>query len=235
MSSGILYVIGTPIGNLQDITIRAIETLGRTEILYCEDSRVTSRLINYLIETGRIANKPQYIPNNEYNEKIVAERIVADVVAGKIVGLVSDAGMPGISDPGYRAIRACLDAGLKVEVIPGVTALTTALTASGTGGELFNYVGFLPKSSGKARLVIEGAYELMKKLPATRMVVYVSPHRLVKDLELIKMVMGEVNCVLLRELTKQHEERVVGGVSDLIQKYKKGVKGELVLVVSIKQ
>jgi len=230
--NGKLYVIGTPIGNLKDITLRAIETLGIVEVLYCEDSRVSAKLINYLLEKGLITNKPRYVPYNEFNEKFVAERVVADVLSGLNVGLVSDAGMPGISDPGYRAIRECLDKGLSVKVVPGVSAVTTALTASGTGGELFYYAGFLPKTSGKATRILEGVRDVMEKLPATRLVLYVSPHRLVKDLELIKSVMGEVKCVLMRELTKQHEERVEGTVSELLEKYKNGVKGELVLIVS---
>lgn len=235
MNNGTLWVIGTPIGNLQDITLRAIETLGMLEILYCEDSRVSAKLINHLLEKGLITNKPRYVPYNEFNEKYVAECVVEDVLSGKKVGIATDAGMPGISDPGYRAIRACIDMGLNVRVIPGVSAVTTALTASGTGGELFYYGGFLPKTSGKATRILEGVYEVMEKLPATRLVLYVSPHRLIKDLELIRTVMGNVSCVICREMTKQHEERVGGTVSELIEKYKNGVKGEIVLIVSVPQ
>jgi 16S rRNA (cytidine1402-2'-O)-methyltransferase len=231
---GKLLVIGTPIGNLHDLTLRAISALGSVETLYCEDSRVTARLINYLLEHGQITTKPRYVPYNEFNEQVVALRVIADVAAGKTVGLVSDAGMPGLSDPGYRAIRGCLDAGLPVEIIPGVTALTTALTASGTGGELCFYAGFLPKTSGKATRVLAGARAVMTELPATRLVLYVSPHRLAKDLTLIKEVIGDADCVLMRELTKQHEERIVGTVSELLARYERvGVKGELVLIVTI--
>jgi 16S rRNA (cytidine1402-2'-O)-methyltransferase len=232
MNSGKLYVIGTPIGNLGDITLRAIETLGKIEVLYCEDSRVSSRLINYLQEKNFFRGKPRYIPYNEFNEKRVWESVVTEVARGKQVGLVSDAGMPAISDPGYCAIKGCLEEKLEVEIIPGVTALTTALPWSGMGGEVMIYVGFLPKSSGKARRVLEGAYTLMTKLPSTRVVLYVSPHRLVKDLELIKDVMGEVKGVLMRELTKMHQERREGMVEELIKMYQaKSVKGELVLVL----
>lgn len=231
--SGILYVIGTPIGNLGDITLRAIETLEKIEVLYCEDSRVAARLINHLIESGRLTKKPRYVPYNEFNESRMGEEVARSVSEGLIVGLVTDAGMPGISDPGYRAIRACHDKGLTVQVVPGVTALTTALPYSGIGGEVTVYAGFLPKTSGKAERILEASRIMMESLGTGRVVLYVSPHRLLKDLELIKKVMGNVHCVLCRELTKMHEERVEGKVEELIMKYKNGVKGELVLVISL--
>lgn len=231
--SGILYVIGTPIGNLGDITLRAIEALEKIEILYCEDSRVASRLINHLIETGKITKKPKYVPYNEFNETRMGETVADRVSGGMVVGLVSDAGMPGISDPGYRAIRACHDRGLAVQVIPGVTALTTALPYSGIGGEVTIYAGFLPKTSGRAERILHSSYNMMQELGTGRVVLYVSPHRLIKDLELIKKVMGNIHCVLLRELTKMHEERVEGKAEELIEKFKNGVKGELVLVLSL--
>ena len=231
--TGILYVIGTPIGNLGDITLRAIETLEKIEVLYCEDSRVAARLINHLIETGRLTKKPRYVPYNEFNESRMGEEVARSVEEGLVVGLVTDAGMPGISDPGYRAIRACHDRGLPVQVIPGVTALTTALPYSGIGGEVTIYAGFLPKTSGKAQRILEASKRLMDELGTGRVVLYVSPHRLLKDLELIKGVMGNVHCVLMRELTKMHEERVEGTVKELIEKYKNGVKGALVLIISL--
>ncbi|MBP9702988.1 16S rRNA (cytidine(1402)-2'-O)-methyltransferase [Candidatus Woesebacteria bacterium] len=231
--SGILYVIGTPIGNLGDITLRAIETLEKVEVLYCEDSRVAARLINHLIETGKLSKKPRYVPYNEFNESRMGEVVADSVFNGAIVGLVTDAGMPGISDPGYRAIRACHDRGLPVQVIPGVTALTTALPYSGIGGEVTVYAGFLPKTSGKAQRILEASRIMMESLGTGRLVLYVSPHRLLKDLELIKSVMGNVTCVLCRELTKMHEERVEAKVEELIEKYKAGVKGELVLIIGL--
>lgn len=231
--SGILYVIGTPIGNLGDITLRAIESLEKIDVLYCEDSRVAARLINHLIETGRLTKKPRYVPYNEFNESQMGELVAKSVADGLVVGLVSDAGMPGISDPGYRAIRACHDRGLPVQVIPGVTALTTALPYSGIGGEITIYAGFLPKTSGKAERILSASKLMMESLGTGRVVLYVSPHRLIKDLELIKTVMGNVTCVLCRELTKLHEERVEGSVDELIEKYSNGVKGELVLIVTI--
>lgn len=233
MSDGTLYVIGTPIGNLGDITLRAIETLGKIEVLFCEDSRVSSKLINHLLEKELITKKPRYVPYNEFNEDRIFAQIVQMVTDGKQVGLVSDAGMPAISDPGYRAIRGCLDAQLKVEVVPGPTALTTALPASGIGGEIALYLGFLPKTSGKAIKMLEAAKEMMDKVSSTRVILYVSPHRLHKDLPHILSAMGDVHCVLLRELTKRFEERIEGSVADLIEKFPKDkIKGELVLILS---
>lgn len=232
--NGTLYVIGTPIGNLGDVTLRQIETLEKVEVLFCEDSRVSSKLINYLLEKGLITKKPRYVPYNEFNEDRIFTQLTQMVSDGIQVGLVSDAGMPAISDPGYRAIRACLDANLKVQVIPGPSALTTALPYSGIGGEVALYLGFLPKTSGKAIKMLEAGKEMMDSISSTRVVLYVSPHRLLKDLEHIKTVMGETtHCVLLRELTKQFEERIEGTVAELIEKYTKNkVRGELVLVVS---
>jgi 16S rRNA (cytidine1402-2'-O)-methyltransferase len=232
--SGTLYVIGTPIGNLGDITLRQIETLEKIEVLFCEDSRVSSRLINNLMTKNLLTKKPRYVPYNEFNEDRIFPQIVEMVGQGQQVGLVSDAGMPAISDPGYRAIRACLDAQLSVQVIPGPTALTTALPWSGMGGEIATYLGFLPKTSGKAMKILEASKEMIEKLGTGRLVLYVSPHRLVKDLVHIKEVMGgETRAVLMRELTKQFEERIEMSVDELLEKYTKTkVKGELVLILS---
>lgn len=234
MTNGCLYVIGTPIGNLGDVTLRQIETLEKIEVLFCEDSRVSSKLINYLLTKQLITRKPRYVPYNEFNEDRIYPQIVEMVSSGQQVGLVSDAGMPAISDPGYPAIRACLDAKLSVQVIPGPTALTTALPWSGMGGEIATYLGFLPKTSGKARRVLEVSKEMIEKLGTGRLVLYVSPHRLIKDLSQIKEVMGgETHAVLMRELTKQFEERVEGTVEELLNRYTiKPIKGEIVLVLS---
>ena len=231
--AGKLYVIGTPIGNLKDITLRALEVLDQVEVLVCEDSRVAGRLISYYLEKGLLKNKPRYVPYNEFNEDRVFPSIIELVRGGAVVGLVSDAGMPTISDPGYPLIRAALDAKLDLEIIPGPTALTTALPWSGIGGEIALYGGFLPKTSGKAQKVLLGMKAFMEAVPSTRVILYVSPHRLLKDLENIREVIGDVHAVLMRELTKQFEERVEGSIGELIQIYtKKKIKGELVLVIS---
>lgn len=233
--AGKLLVIGTPIGNLADVTIRQIEAFEQVEVLFCEDSRVSSRLIDSLIAKKLLTKKPRYVPYNEFNEDRIFTQIVALVSEGKQVGLISDAGMPTISDPGYKAIRECLEQGLDVQVIPGPTAMTTALTWSGIGGEITIYVGFLPKTSGKAIKILEASREMLGKLGTGRVVLYVSPHRLIKDLAHIKEVYGGgIRAVLMRELTKQFEERIEMSVAELIEKYTQTkVKGELVLVLGI--
>lgn len=233
MSEGKLWVIGTPIGNLKDITLRAIETLGKIEILVCEDTRVSARLINYLIENDYLVNKPRYVAYNEFNEDRVWSEVVAEIAEGKQVGLVTDAGMPTISDPGYKLIRGVLDAQQLIEVIPGPTALTTALPYSGLGGEVIVYLGFLPKTRGKAEKMLGASRELLERIGSGRLVLYVSPHRVEKDLGLILEVMGDMRAVLLRELTKQFEERIEGKVSELLARVKtRKPKGELVLVLA---
>ncbi len=233
MMTGILYVIGTPIGNLGDITLRALETLDKVEVLVCEDSRVSSRLVNLYREKGLLHTTPRYLAYNEFNEARMAPEVVRLVMEGHTVGLVSDAGMPALSDPGYRAIRSVIDAGGSVQIIPGLTALTTALPWSGLGGEVFTYLGFLPKTSGKAERLLTAAKRIWEDVPSARIALYVSPHRLIKDLEAINRVMGDVRCALCRELTKLHEERVEGTTSELLLRYAKvNVKGEIVLVLA---
>jgi 16S rRNA (cytidine1402-2'-O)-methyltransferase len=230
--SGKLSVIGTPIGNLKDITLRALETLDSVDVLVCEDSRVTSHLINTYVEQGLLHTKPRYMVCNEFNEARVAPDIVGLVRAGQHVGLVSDAGMPALSDPGYRVIRGCYDEGLIVEVIPGVSSLTTAMVVAGLGGEQALYVGFLPKKSGKRHDLLQSAKIYMETVPSMRFVVFVSPHKLERELKEIRDVMGNAKAVLVRELTKKFEERIESTLDELIVKYEKqSPKGEIVLVV----
>lgn len=234
MSDGILYVIGTPIGNIKDITLRALEVLNGIDVLVCEDSRVTSHLINHYLETGQLTRKPRYFVCNEFNEYAVSPQIVSMVADGSRVGLVSDAGMPTLSDPGYRAIRGCLDAGLPVDVIPGVSSLTTALAASGAGGEHVLYLGFLPKKQGKRTELLTRAKEILITMDSIRVVLFISPHKLQKELKEIESVMGgDTPAVLLRELTKKFEQRIEAPLSELVIAYEKTPpKGEMVLVLS---
>lgn len=230
--SGKLFVIGTPIGNLKDITLRALEVLNQVDVLVCEDSRVTAHLINHYVESGHLLKRPRYFVCNEFNEARVAPEIVAMVANGQTLGLVSDAGMPALSDPGFRVIRGCYDAELPVAVIPGVSSLTQAMVSAGLGGEQVLYLGFLPKKSGKRTELLAFVREYLQKIPSLRVVLFVSPHKLGRELAEIKETIGNVRVVLLRELTKKFEERRESTVEQLISQYAtKNAKGEMVLVL----
>ena len=231
--SGKLYVIGTPIGNIKDITLRAIEVLSEIDVLICEDSRVTGKLLSKYEEMGVLHNKPRLFAINEFNEFKSYLKAIEFVENGLKVGLVSDAGMPVISDPGYRVIREALDRKFEIQIIPGVTALTTAIPWSGVGGEIMVYAGFLPKTSGKALKILEEVKKMGVNIGSGKLVLYVSPHRVTKDLNIIKQVLGNVRVVLIREMTKMFEERVEGSVEEMLERVGKGVKGEIVLVVEL--
>jgi len=232
MSDGKLVIIGTPIGNLKDVTLRALEALSQVEILVCEDTRVTARLVNHYLKEGMLTQVPRYFAYNDFNERKVFPQVVEWVREGKAVGLVSDAGMPTVSDPGYRAVRACWDEQLKVEVVPGVSSVTTALAWAGMGGDAYYYVGFLPKQNSKRMAIWESVREIRSRARGVRVVVFVSPHRVLKDLVEVRERLGEVQVVMMRELTKVYEERVEASVSELIAKYEQAKpKGEMVMVI----
>lgn len=218
-----LSVIGTPIGNLGDITLRAIETLKVVDVVAAEDTRVTKKLLSHFdIDVPRIA----------YHAHSGEQKILGLLTEGKHVGLVSDAGTPGISDPGselVRKVRAELP-DVVVEVIPGVSALTAALSIAGVHSARFHFYGFLPHKKGRETLFAEIAAE---KHTA---VFYESPHRILKALESLDVALGdEKQVVVLRELTKMHEEVVSGTAREVIEYFEAHtdkVRGEFVVVVS---
>lgn len=233
MREGKLFVIGTPIGNLNDITDRAIATLAAVEVLVCEDTRVASKLVNALASAGKLTRVPRYLPYNDYNEKERSSDVVDLVASGSLVGLVSDAGMPTLSDPGYRVIRECYDRGLAVEIIPGVDSVTTALAASGLGGQRFFFQGYLHKKSGKREREVLAIGTLLTDFPAIRVVIFLTPHRVAKDLAALISGLGGVHRgVIMREMTKRHEERLEGTLADLLKVAEgRSLKGEMVLVL----
>ncbi|MFH2019313.1 MAG: 16S rRNA (cytidine(1402)-2'-O)-methyltransferase [bacterium] len=232
METGKIYIIGTPIGNLGDITLRALKVIDTLDILVCEDTRVTSGLINYYLEKGLLTHRPRYIACNDFNEARVSPNIVEMVKSGQVVGLVSDAGMPTISDPGFRVIKGCLDEKLRVVVVPGVSSVTTALTMSGLGGDHFLFLGFLPKKVGKRKQLLETMKIMMEQTESLKIVIFMSPHRISKELSEIKEALGEVTIVLLREMTKKFEEKVELSITELIKKYETTkARGEMVLVM----
>jgi 16S rRNA (cytidine1402-2'-O)-methyltransferase len=217
---GILYVVGTPIGNLEDITLRALRILGEVSLIAAEDTRAARRLLShYEIKTPLTSYW-------EHNKLAKLEHIL-DVLAEQDVALISRAGMPGISDPGYELIKAALDRGLNVVPIPGPSALVSALVVSGLPTDSFLYLGFLPRTRSKrARLLSALAGE-----PRT-LVAFEAPHRLLDALKDIKEALGERSLAVTRELTKLHEEVVRGTTSEAIRHFEANPpRGEVTLVV----
>ncbi len=201
---GRLYLVATPLGNLEDITYRALRVLAEVDLIAAEDTRHTLKLLNYFkIKKPLIS----YFQHNEYQK---AEIILEKLKAGSNVALVSDAGMPGISDPGSHLVAVAVEAGIKVVPIPGASAVITALAASGLPTISFCFEGFLPRKHSEQRIRLEKIRDYSGSL-----VFYEAPHRLLKTLEVIELVLGDRQAVLARELTKMHEEFLRGKLSQL--------------------
>jgi len=221
--SGRLVLVGTPIGNLGDLSPRALEALGQAAVVACEDTRRTGRLLSHF----GIAS-PTYIVVNEHTEGDAAERVIGHVQRGDVVVLVSDAGMPGVSDPGEFLVSRAIEAGVTVEVVPGPSAVLHALVASGLTTSRFVFEGFLPrKGSGRALRLREVSEE------HRTVILFEAPHRLEKTLnDLVDVCGGERRIVLARELTKLHEEIWRGTVSGAIERCAEvDPRGEYVLVL----
>jgi 16S rRNA (cytidine1402-2'-O)-methyltransferase len=219
--SGTLYVVATPIGNLEDITQRALRVLATVDLIACEDTRHTRKLLaHYGIE------KPT-ISYHEHNERERAEQIADRIAAGEQVALVADAGTPAISDPGYRLVRECLERGLKVVPVPGPAAFVAALIASGLPTDQFFFGGFLPaKSHARRARLME-----VRALAAT-LIFYEAPHRLAASLADARAILGERKAAVARELTKLHEEIARGSLGELAQRFsREKTRGEIVLVI----
>ncbi|MDQ3982098.1 MAG: 16S rRNA (cytidine(1402)-2'-O)-methyltransferase [Actinomycetota bacterium] len=221
-TGGRLVLCGTPIGNLDDMAPRAVEALRAADVIACEDTRRTRKLLSHFgIPT------PAMVVLNDVTERRKTPEVVAEVRRGRTVALVSDAGMPGLSDPGYRLVRACIDAGLKVEVVPGPSAVVTALALSGLAPGRFVFEGFLPRKPGDRRKRIES----LATEPRT-IVLFESPHRIEATLEDLRAVLGDRRVSLARELTKLYEEVVRGSLSEVIAALQdKPPRGEITLVV----
>lgn len=220
MSTGTLYLIGTPIGNMGDITLRAIETLRQVSLVAAEDTRHTGQLLQKLEISAPLTSL------HEHNEKAKSAQLVERLLAGESVALVSDAGMPVLSDPGASLVQQAVAAGVPVTVVPGVSAATTALALSGFWGDRFRFEGFPPRKE-------KALQEWLKRLGEEEIPVicYESPYRLVKTLEGIQKALGEVPVVVARELTKLHEEVNRGSTSEVLKRYTdKTPKGEITLL-----
>ncbi len=219
--SGKLYLISTPIGNLKDITLRAIETLSFVDVLACEDTRRTGLLLQKL----EIKNKPQLISYYEENELGRIPQLLNFLKEGKNVALVSNAGTPTISDPGFKLIRECLEQEILIESIPGPSSFLTALTISGLPTDKFMFLGFLPKKEGKRKTI----FELLPK--RTTIIFFESPFRLLKSLSDLRESFGDIDIVVCRELTKIFEKTRREKISQSIAHFEKNKpKGELTVL-----
>jgi 16S rRNA (cytidine1402-2'-O)-methyltransferase len=216
---GRLLICATPIGNLEDVTLRVLRALGEADVVACEDTRRTRVLLDrHNVSAGRLQSL------HEHNERARAVELAEWVRAGETVALVSDAGMPLISDPGYALVRECIALDLPIEVLPGPSAAPAALVLSGLPIDRWCYVGFLPRRRGQRERVLAEARETL--------VAFESPHRLTATLQLLAEVDPERPVAVCRELTKLHEEVVRGSAAELAERYsERAVRGEIVLVV----
>jgi 16S rRNA (cytidine1402-2'-O)-methyltransferase len=216
-----LYVVPTPIGNLEDITLRALRILKEVDLILAEDTRTTGKLLSHYQISTRLQS--YHIFNEHKKTTDIADRILA----GETVALVSDAGTPSVSDPGFMLVRACLERQVEVECLPGATALIPALVDSGFPSDKFCFEGFLPHKKGRKTRLAELAGE------RRTIILYESPHRIVKTLQEMQQAMGdERRCSVSRELTKLHEETLRGTFSELLAHFaRKEPRGEMVVVV----
>ncbi len=216
-----LYIVPTPIGNLEDITYRAIRILKEASFILAEDTRTTGFLLKHFEISTRM------LSHHKFNEHSTVEKVVERIQAGEDAALVSDAGTPAISDPGYLVVRHCIDAGIEVECLPGATAFVPALVNSGLPNDRFCFEGFLPPKKGRKTRLESLAEETRS------MIFYESPYRLVKTLTQLSEVLGEDReASVSREISKLYEENKRGSLSELIQHFSsKTVKGEIVIVV----
>jgi 16S rRNA (cytidine1402-2'-O)-methyltransferase len=219
---GTLYVVATPIGNLEDISYRAVRVLKEADLIACEDTRHTAKLLHHY---G--IDKPT-VSYHEHNEAARAEELVTKLTAGLNVAQVSDAGMPGISDPGYRVIKLAIERGVPVVPIPGASAVVTALAASGLPTDSFQFLGFLPARSGERRTLLESVRNAQQTT-----VVYEAPHRIAETMkDIVELLGAERPVVLARELTKLHEEFIRGSAAQVLHRAQEHeLKGEITLLV----
>lgn len=221
LTPGTLYLVATPIGNLEDITLRALRTLKECDAVAAEDTRHSGQLLKHF---G--ISKPM-LSYFQFNEAKRSEEIIERLKRGEKIALVTDAGSPGISDPGERVVRAARNAGLRVESVPGPSALVAALTASGLPTDEFHFIGFLPHKSGQRRKQLEAL-----KTFAGTLVLYESPYRIEKLLGELQEVFPGRKVVLARELTKKFEEFLSGTPAELLEAAKKrSLKGEFVVLI----
>ncbi len=220
-----LYIVPTPIGNLKDITLRALDVLQSVDEIICEDSRRTSLLLN------RYNIKKPLVILNDYNEEKSESQVLEKLKAGKNLALVSDAGTPLISDPGFKIVRSALGEGIEVDSLPGPSSVTTALTLSGLPPDKFMFVGYLPEKEGKRKTQLLNLIEINRLIPTT-FILFVAPHKLLKTLEEIKSFLNDPKITLAKELTKIYQKVISGKVSEILDEIKTP-KGEYILMLNL--
>lgn len=220
---GTLYIVATPIGNLEDITYRAIRILGSVDYIAAEDTRRTKKLLSAYDISARL------VPYHDHNKTKQSTKIVADLLEGKSVALVSDAGTPSIADPGFVIVNAALRKNISVIPIPGVSAIVTALCSSGLPTDRFAFEGYVPRKSGRRAKLLASLKDEERTL-----IFYESPYRIISALEdIFALYGGDRYVAVARELTKIHEEIIRGPVSKILQEWKeKTVKGEITLLIA---
>lgn len=219
----VLYVVSTPIGNLKDITLRALEVLADVDLILSEDTRRTGNLLSY----HKIKKPLESF--FEHNEEQKIGKVINELKAGTKIALVSDAGTPLISDPGYKLIRECVKHNIKVESIPGPSSLLAALTSSGLPTDQFLFVGYLPKKTSKQNSLLDFIESVFSKRPTT-VIFFESPFRLKRFLEILKNRFPDKNIVIARELTKVHEEFIRSSVREVSEK-NITTKGEVTILL----
>lgn len=217
-----LYIIATPIGNLQDITLRALDILKESDYILCEDTRHSLKLLSHYSIQKPLKSYHQH------NEAYRVDEIIADLKAGQRIALITDAGTPGISDPGAVIVQACRREGIEVQGIPGPCAAILALSTSGLSTDHFQFIGFLPKKSGELQKALQ---DILFYSGTT--ICYESPQRLIETLKKIETLSPNRQLAIARELTKKHEEHLLGSASQLILRWEnEDPKGEIVLMIS---
>lgn len=226
---GTLFIVATPIGNLQDITFRAVEVLKTVDVILAEDTRHTGLLLNHYSISTRM------LPFHEYNEQQKEDEVIEKLKNGLSIALVSDAGTPLISDPGFKTVRRCVSEGIPVQAIPGPSAATAALSVAGLPSDKFLFIGFLPEKAGKRQKLLEQIKIAIKSddaenhLRAT-VILYESPYHIQRTLGEIQAAFGDISVVICRELTKIHEETFHGTVQEALAHFK-NPKGEFVVLI----
>lgn len=221
MEEGKLILVPTPVGNLEDITLRAINVLKSVDLILAEDTRTSSKLLNHLEISVPMKS------HHQHNEHKTSEYIAEEIKGGKNIALISDAGTPAISDPGFLLVRECVEKGVKIECLPGPTAIIPALVLSGLPCDRFYFEGFLPHKKGR-----QTRWKFLADLPCT-FAIYESPYRVVKCLEQALGFLGNRNCSTVREISKKFEEVRRGTIEEQISHFKQNnPKGEFVIVFS---